>query len=113
MRTAVVPTDCREQIEAAYRRMADAGYRPAAPSDGLGNITVPVDELDVDAEAHQYATHWWAEEDMTIFTLGRANYPQRAAMIFAVEAARLCCVGGNAATVAHRLLELALEELTP
>jgi hypothetical protein len=50
------------QIAAAYRRMAaEARYRPAAPSDGLGGITVPVEQLGLDAEAIRYARNWWAE----------------------------------------------------
>lgn len=42
-----------EQIRNAYRRMAaEAHYRPTAPSDGMGSITVP---LDLQAEATAYA----------------------------------------------------------
>jgi hypothetical protein len=53
-----------EQMEGAYRRMAEeARYRPRAPSDGLGNITVPVEKLDLNAEANRYARDWWVEED--------------------------------------------------
>jgi hypothetical protein len=36
-----------EQIAVAYRLMSERGhYRPAAPSDGFGNITVPLRQLD-------------------------------------------------------------------
>ncbi len=41
----------------------EARYRPAAPSDGFGNITVPEDELDLDAEARAYAERWSREEE--------------------------------------------------
>lgn len=51
-----------EQIEAAYKKMARF-YRPAAPSDGYTHITVPEDELDLDAEARAYAVDWWESED--------------------------------------------------
>ncbi len=108
----MIPTGCAEQIEDAYRRMAlEVHYRPAAPSDGFGNITIPVDELDLDAEAAQYAHEWWAQEDTGSFTIGCADYPTRKAMIYALEAARLCCAGGNSPEFAERLLRLALQEL--
>lgn len=61
----------REQIERAYRCMAcEAAYRPAAPSDGYGTITVPPDKLDLNAEARTYAERWWEQEDAGAFTLG-------------------------------------------
>jgi hypothetical protein len=86
-----IPEPCLRQIEDAYRRMADEGrYRPAAPSDGLGNITVPLESLDLDKEASEYARQWWEQEDECEFTVGCCNYPTRAATIFAIEAARSC-----------------------
>jgi hypothetical protein len=101
-----------EQIEAAYRAMArEARYRPAAPSDGLGNITVPEAELDLDAEARGYAERWWAEEDEGTFLIGCANWSERVAMIYAVEAARLCCGGFDSRRYALRLLQMAVREL--
>ncbi len=106
------PGDIERQIATAYRRMArEARYRPAAPSDGLGNITVPDAELDLDAEARQYAARWWEQEDEHTWVLGCANYPDRPAMILALEAARLCCSGGDAPSYARRLLQMAIEEL--
>jgi hypothetical protein len=101
-----------EQVEAAYRRMArEARYRPAAPSDGLGNITVPSAELDLDAEARQYAAQWQEQEDTGVFALGCANWSERRAMVFALEAARLCCSGFDGPVYARRLLRLALKEM--
>lgn len=108
-----LPADIERQIADAYRRMAlEARYRPAAPSDGLGNITVPVEELDLDAEARQYAKHWWEQEDACTYVIGCANYEERPTMIYALEAARLCCSGFGSRPFARRLLELALEELS-
>jgi hypothetical protein len=89
------PGSCR-QIERAYRRMAnEVRYRPTAPSDGMGHITVPEEELDLDAEARAYAENWWSWEDARKFTIGCANYEDRPTMIFALEAARMCCSGGD------------------
>jgi hypothetical protein len=73
--------------------MAEAKYRPAAPSDGFGNITVPIQELDIDAEAAEYAENWWAEEDELMFAVGCCNFSTRPATIYAIEAARLMCGG--------------------
>lgn len=106
-----LPQDILDQIKDAYRLMATrAKYRPAAPSDGLGNITVPEDQLDLEIEAASYARRWWREEDGTTFQLGCCDYPTRAATIFAIEAARMMC-GGFAQPEAGSLLRLALESL--
>jgi len=73
-----------EQIQAAYRRMAEgARYRPAAPSDGFGNITVPFEDLNLDEEAAKYAARWMTEEDEGVFRLGCCDFSTRAAAIFA------------------------------
>ncbi len=98
------------QIAAAYGRMAaKACYRPAAPSDGFGNITVPEAELDLAAEKRDYAAAWWAEEDSLSYWIGCADFRHRKAMILAVEAARACC--GTDGQLARKLLEMALQEL--
>jgi hypothetical protein len=103
---------CRTQIEAAYRRMAlEARYRPAAPSDGFGHITVPDRQLNLEAEAEAYAEHWWKEEDGLAFWIGCPNFPARPAMIYAIEAARLVCGPPSARRYAKRLLRMALAEL--
>ena len=99
-----------QQIEDAYRRMADQGrYRPAAPSDGMGNITVPLEDLDLDAEAKEYARRWTEEENKGLFYVGVCNFSTRPSTIFAIEAARnLCGVSDGAAL---RLLKMAAAEL--
>lgn len=107
---SIFPTDCYEQIADTYRRMAnEALYRPAAPDDGLGNITVPLESLDLNVEADAYARRWWAQEDECEFRVGCCNYPTRAATIFAVEAARLMCGANDAAAL--RLLRMAVAEV--
>ena len=94
----------------AYRRMAsDARYRPAAPSDGLGHIVAPLDTLDLDREASDYAHRWREEEDTLKFFIGSADFRLRETMVYAIEAARLCAAG-HPETV-RRLLNLALDSL--
>jgi hypothetical protein len=89
-----MPPTTYEQIVDTCKRMADeARYRPAAPSDGLGNITVPSEELDLEAEADKYARRWNQEEDSRDFHVGVCNFPTRPATIFAIEAARSMCGG--------------------
>jgi hypothetical protein len=100
------------QIADAYRRMAaEARYRPAAPSDGCGSITVPVAQLDLDAEAATYARQWWTQEDERRFWIGCCHWPYRPATIFAIEAARLLCGGLGSQRHARHLLRMAAAEL--
>lgn len=100
--------ETREQIEAAYRRMSrEARYRPAAPSDGLGNITGP---LHLGREASAYAQDWWdVEAEGTVYDLGCPDWGDRAAFIFTVEGARLIC--GVERKVAATLLRMAADAL--
>ena len=93
------------QIVSAYRRMAEeARNRPAAPSDGLGNISVPVEDELLDHEAEDYARRWWKEEDGGQFYVGLCNYATRPATIFTVEAARALC--GAQDDLARNLLRM-------
>lgn len=99
-----------EQLVDAYVRMADeAKYRPAAPSDGMGNITVPEESLDLDAEAIKYAHGWWDSENEMSYWIGCPSFPDRAALVFIVEAARNLC--GVERGVAADLLRMALAEV--
>jgi hypothetical protein len=91
------------QIERAYRLMADAGYRPFAPSDGLG------DTLDIDQEIRNYTVAWWASEDCCDFFIGCCDFKTRTPTILVVEAARLLC--GARPNHARALLRQALAEL--
>ena len=97
-------------VEAAYRVMAtDANYRPEAPGDGGGNITVPEDELDLDSEARRYAARF--DHDERASNIGVANYSTIQPTIFATEAARLMCGGRTGNDVALRLLSMAKDTL--
>jgi hypothetical protein len=102
----------REQIEDAYRRMAEEGkYRPAAPSDGFGGLLAEDEsELDLDAEAADYAQRWWPEEDLGEYHIGVPGFERRPALIFAVEAARISN-GAGSGPHAARLLRMAADEL--
>jgi hypothetical protein len=101
-----------DQIREAYRRMAtEAQYRPAAPSDGFGNITVPLKSLNLEQEAELYAQRWWKEEDSWTFHVGCAHFPMRTVMIFCLEAARLCCGSDESRPYVKRLIALAAKEL--
>jgi hypothetical protein len=104
--------DSLEQIRIVYRTMAlRTKYRPAAPSDGFGNITVPKEELSPDREAHKYADNWWKSEDDRTFRIGCCDFRTRPATIFAVEAARLMCGGRGGNSYALKLLKMAVTEL--
>jgi hypothetical protein len=107
--------DVAEQIAGAYARMAaTARYRPAAPSDGMGHITVPERELDLAAEQLDYARSWHEEENSLSFRIGCANFNERAAMVYLIEAARACCGCGTfdgSRALARELAELAIAEL--
>lgn len=98
-----------EQIAEAYERMADeANYRPMAPSDGFGNITVPELELDIDEEKREYQVQWEGEEARQNFQIGTCNFLTRQATIFVIEAARCLCAADEGTAI--KLLQMALED---
>jgi hypothetical protein len=112
----------REEIERdkllrfarAYLTMARAGYRPAAPSDGLGNIQLSLDQCRdpqrLHEEAVKYALAFARQEDCLTFRIGCSNYDTNRAFVLCIEAARLLCAG-DADKLALRLLNLAIEEI--
>jgi hypothetical protein len=101
-----------EQAVNAYLKMdKHAKYRPAAPSDGMGNITVPIENLNLHKEAHTYAERWVEDEDGFNFFIGSGDYQTREALIFTVEAARNLCAGRLGDHVALKLLKLAIKEV--
>lgn len=102
--------DSMTQTRDAYLQMARVvGYRPCAPSDGLGTITVPLDQLDITREASAYATGWRVEEDRGAYEVGSPDYPDRPALIYVIEAARLLC--GTDHRRAAQLLRLAADDI--
>ncbi|WP_416957791.1 hypothetical protein ACNKF0_09430 [Nocardioides sp. T5] len=100
-----------EQVVDAYRRMAsEVRYRPAAPSDGMGNMVMPEAELLLDEEAAAYARRWLAvEDDDGTFDVGTPDVDARPALVFTVEAARL--TAGAVFEPAVQLLRMAADEL--
>src|SRR5919197_1341109 len=78
-----------ERFAEAYKMMAELGYRPAAPSDGFGGITVPYAELEVGVEAREYARRFEAEEDTDKYWAGCTHYEFNRAAVLALEAFRL------------------------
>jgi hypothetical protein len=104
--------DTADQLDRAYREMAaKARYRPCAPSDGFGHITVPSAVLNLDAECADYACGWAAEEDTLQFRIGCCNFDTRPATVYAIEAARCLCGGASGNDVARRLLQMAIDVL--
>jgi hypothetical protein len=101
-------TDPRlENFRAAYLRMAhEAKYRPAAPSDGCGNI-----QGRLWSEAVQYAVQFLREEDTGSFRIGCSDFRTAQAFCWTIEAARLLASGdgGNAAALA--ILRMAANEV--
>jgi hypothetical protein len=101
-----------EQIRSAYKMMGEkAKYRPAAPSDGMGNITVPTETLNIEKEAANYAQRWRKDENNFTFSIGNSSFSTRRASIFTVEAARMMAIGTLGDRTALKLLRMAVKEL--
>jgi hypothetical protein len=104
------------RIAEAYMQMAgEAKYRPAAPSDGMGNIQLTDEELSdgerLEAEAKNYAEAFIAEENHCRFWVGVSNYRTNRGFVYTIEAARLLCGAQPSAVVALRLLRMAAKEV--
>jgi hypothetical protein len=78
-----------DEIGAAYRAMAAAGYRPAAPSNGFGNIVIPLAETDIDQEMRSYAERFVEEEDSDRYWAGCTHGEFLRAAVWTLEAFRL------------------------
>lgn len=107
-----------DRFASAYRMLADLGYRPAAPGDGYGNIVVPLEELDLDAEAESYAHRFMAEEDTHCYRAGVTHYSFNRVAVLVLEALRLTNSGvfwgsddtASGARLVPQLLRLAAAE---
>jgi hypothetical protein len=77
-----------EEVEVAYGLMAEARYRPAAPSDGFGTITGTPNLV---SESLAYAQRWAEEEDKGRFFIGSCGKGNRVATVLVIETARLLC----------------------
>lgn len=105
----------KTRIMEAYLRMAaQARYRPAAPGDGFGFISLTTEELAdqrrLQAEAAQYAERFMQEEDELAFRIGSSNYKTNRVLVLTIEAARVLC-GGSGDRLALKLLGMAVDEL--
>ena len=106
---SAVPKQRYDRHREAYLQMAEeAGYRPAAPSDGMGNADLTAEQLrdrsQLEREAHQYALRFSAEEDTHRFRIEVSNFSTNRAFIYSIEAAR--CLATGEEDVALRLLEM-------
>jgi hypothetical protein len=101
----------QERFAEAYKMLAAPGYRPAAPSDGHGNITAPAEELDLDAEARDYARRFDAMDESMDWVIGCTDYTFNRAFVLALEACRLMCAGtGPGPDLVPTLLRKAAQE---
>lgn len=93
--------------------MAELGYRPAASSDGFGNIT---SETQLDEESERYAENFMREEDSDHYFAGCTDARTVKAAVWTLEAFRLINGGQfwsdrpEGATLVPRLLHLAADE---
>jgi hypothetical protein len=120
----------------AYLAMAkQANYRPAAPIDASGKVTLSVEELvdperlayDAEAAVSYAAEVWagriWREEAVSyanefldekntqrFWIRGGSHWDHHRALVYTIEAARQLNSGADGADSAIRLLEMALAE---
>jgi len=105
------------RIRAAYKKMAKkARYRPYAPSDGLGNISLTDAELAdpgrLEREAATAALIFDDDDKEHLHAvIGCVNGDSAAAMFYCLQAAEVCCTGSGELPIAIALLKLAIEEL--
>lgn len=111
MRLLVSP-EKMQRIADAYQKMAALHYRPAAPSDGFGNITVLEDELDIGKEIHNYTLRFLEEDDRCTYDIGCTDFRFIRSFMWSLEAIRLMCagdIGSDSAIVTGLLREAANE----
>ena len=82
----------KHDIREAYLAMAKVGYRPAAPGDGCGSISLTrkqlADPAQLEREATGYADSFRKEEDTCRFWIGCADSRRTQALVYTIEAAR-------------------------
>lgn len=103
-----------ERFTEAYIEMAKrAKYRPVAPGDGLGNVSLSAEEArDPDRlmrEAKEYAARFLAADDAHQHSVGVSNYATNRALVYVIEAARSLC--GATDNLALNLLQMAIDEI--
>ena len=102
-----------DRLREAYIAMSKrAKYRPAAPIDGCGNITLPdevlADPQQLGKEAAHYATEFINEGYR--FWIAVSDFSTNRALVYTIESARNLCGGLRSIDTAIRLLEMALAE---
>lgn len=101
-------------VEAYYEMAAKAKYRPAARSDGFGNIPAGVDYLndpnELEREANTYAKRIYEQDNKKCFQVqASSNYRTNRALVYVLEAAaNLCAVQDD---LALKLLRMAINDI--
>jgi hypothetical protein len=117
VRSGVSTPDPRyKRFQEAYLKMAlHARYRPAAPNDGFGGITLTAAQLKnrkrLYEEAKAYAAEFIKGDNSCQFWIGCTDFDTNIASVFVIEAARLLCSGVIGDDVAVQLLDMAIDEI--
>ena len=98
----------------AYLRMAkEADYRPQAPGDGMGHVSLTRKQLTdpelLQREATAYALRFNKEENEMTFAIGCSDFCTNRAFIWTIEAAR--ALAGGKPDLALDLLNMAVKDV--
>lgn len=98
----------------AYLQMAKvARYRPQAPGDGCGNVSLTDDELRdpqrLENEATEYAARFYKADGDRQHRVGCSNFATNRGLVYTIEAARALC--GGADDLALDLLRMAVADV--
>jgi hypothetical protein len=109
-----LPREVFQRLAQAYLMMAKyARYRPQAPGDGCGHITLSdsaiADPQQLLKEAEAYAVAFREEEDADRFYIGCSDFRTNRSLIYVIEAARALCSANVG--LALDLLALATEDV--
>jgi hypothetical protein len=116
-------TDSRlDRYREVYLAMVKhAGYRPTAPSDGFGGITLSEEQMRdsavIEAEARRYAADFVKQDDDMDYQVGCPDFTFNKAFCLAIEAAKVMCGGPvtihgfDNVAAARTLLTMAIEEI--
>src|SRR5262249_39766339 len=105
-----------DHFRQAYLLMAkQARYRPQAPGDGFGNVSLSKEEAAdperLEQEATAYARGFDAEEDKLSFWIGCSDFNTNRAFVWTIEAARVLAGGIDGNPIAITLLQMALADV--
>jgi hypothetical protein len=109
------PTSFQLFAEAYLKMAEEAKYRPAAPGDGCGGISLSDKETNDESilreEAETYAKRFIEEEKSRTFWIGVSAYRTKRAFMWTIEAARELCGGYDNNQVVIALLRMALADV--